>query len=153
MTARVAVYYAPTSDDPLSAASTNWLGRNPATNAPIAQPDIANIAAITDDARMYGFHATLKPPMRLAQGHTWDDFLKAATAMAQSLKPFGLPPLAVMDLHGFLALRETHPSPELQHLADVCVEQLDAFRQPPSPEELARRRRSALKSPPCTTSG
>ena len=139
---RVAVYYAPTADDPLFAASTNWLGRDPVTNAPARQPDAPDIAAITDDPRLYGFHATLKPPMRLR--HAWDDFLAAAISMSKTIKPFDLPPLGVMDLHGFLALRETQPSAALQHLSDVCVEQLDAFRQPSSPEELARRRRSPL---------
>ena len=141
---RVAVYYAPTADDPLTAASAVWLGRDPVTNAAVPQPDLPDIAAITDDARMYGFHATLKPPMRLAAGKTWDELLDAARSMARTLQPFDLPPLAVMDLHGFLALRETHPSAELQNLADACVEHLDHLRAPPPGEELARRRRSPL---------
>jgi hypothetical protein len=142
MTARIAIYYTPSNDDPLFAASTIWLGRDSATNAPAAQPDIPNIAEITSDARMYGFHATLKPPMR--PNAPWETFLSAATAMARTMKPFELPPVAVMDLHGFLALRETHPSPELQHLSDACVEHLDEFRAQSSPQELARRRRSPL---------
>ena len=144
MTARVAIYYAPTADDPLYSASTTWLGRDPGTNAPAAQPGIPAIAEITSDARTYGFHATLKPPMYLAEGRNWREFLAASTRLAVTLRPFDLPPLAVMDLHGFLALRETRPSPELQHLADVCIEQLDAFRASPSSEELARRRRVPL---------
>jgi putative phosphonate metabolism protein len=142
--ARVAVYYAPDRHDPLFAASTAWLGRDPETNAVAAQPEIAEIAAITEEPRLYGFHATLKPPMRLAPGSGWDEFLTSAAALAGSLKAFDLPPLAVMDLHGFLALRETRPSPELQALADACVERLDALRAPPTPNELARRRRAPL---------
>jgi len=141
---RVAVYYAPTAADPLTAASAVWLGRDPVANTAVPQPDLPDIVAITDDARMYGFHATLKPPMRLATGKTWDEFLDAARSLATKLKPFELPPLAVMDLHGFLALRETHPSADLQNLADACVEHLDPFRAPPPEEELARRRRSPL---------
>ena len=144
MTARVAIYYAPTADDPLYTASTIWLGRDPVTNAPATQPNIPNIADTTGDAGTYGFHATLKPPMHLAEGTNWHDFLAAATKLAATLKPFDLPPLAVMDLHGFLALRETRPSPELQHLADACIEHLDAFRAPASAEENGRRRRSPL---------
>lgn len=144
MTARVAIYYAPTADDPLYSASTTWLGRDPGTNAPAAQPDIPAIAEITSDARTYGFHATLKPPMYLAEGRTWGEFRAASTKLAATLRPFDLPPLAVMDLHGFLALRETRPSPELQHLADACIEHLDAFRASPSSEERARRRRVPL---------
>jgi hypothetical protein len=144
MTARVAIYYAPATDDPLYAASTAWLGRDPITNKLSHQLNIADIAAITADAQTYGFHATLKPPMRLAEGRTWNEFLNAATKLGQSLRPFDLPPLAVMDMHGFLALRETRPSPELQHLADACIEHLDAFRRPPSDKELARRRGAPL---------
>ncbi len=142
--ARVAVYYGPTADDPLFAASTTWLGRNPWSQAPAAQPDLPGIAEITDDARLYGFHATLKPPMRLAANRPWDAVLTAVRSLTRRLQPFDLPPLAVRDLHGFLALRETMPCPALQSLADACVAELDAFRAPPSDAELARRRRSAL---------
>ncbi len=144
MTARVAIYYTPAADDPLFAAGTVWLGRDPLTDARCPQPDIPDIAAMTDEARAYGFHATLKPPMRLARGTTFDAFRAAASDLARSLHPFDLPPLAVMDVHGFLALRETQPSAALQQLADACVERLDAFREPPSLEELARRRRTPL---------
>jgi hypothetical protein len=54
--------------------------------------------------------------------------------------------LAVADLRGFLALRETTSCPPLQALADVCVERLDRFRRPASAEELARRRRATLSA-------
>ncbi len=142
--ARVAVYFAPQPDDVLFAASSAWLGRDPATGAAMAQPDIANIAEVTAEPRLYGFHATLKPPMRLACGRTWDDLVAAAIALADGIAPFELPPLSVQDLFGFLALRETVPSAPLQALADACVEHLDAFRAPPSEAELTRRRRANL---------
>jgi putative phosphonate metabolism protein len=142
--ARVAVYYAPLPDDPLTAASTSWLGRDPVTGAPAAQPAVPDIAAITAEPRLYGFHATLKPPIRLAPGRGWTDLRDAAREMAAGIEPFDLPPLAVSDVHGFLALRETQPSTALQALADLCVAHLDPFRAPPTDEELARRRRSSL---------
>ena len=110
----------------------------------IAQPAIPGIDEITTEARGYGFHATLKPPFRLSPGYSWDDLLEAATAMATRIAPFELPVLAVADLHGFLALRETVDSAELQALADACVTELDTFRAPPSEAELARRRRARL---------
>jgi putative phosphonate metabolism protein len=142
--ARVAVYYAPAADDPLGDAAATWLGRDAVTGAPLAQPDLPDIAAITAEPRLYGFHATLKPPMRLAEGRAWPELLAAATALADRIAPFELPPLAVSDVFGFLALRETEDCPALQALADVCVAELDAFRAPPSDAELARRRRSPL---------
>ena len=142
--ARVAVYYAPLTSDPLFSASSTWLGRDPASGATMPQPDLPGIAEITAEPRGYGFHATLKPPMRLAGGHDWPGLVQAAAAMAERIAPFELPPLAMSDVHGFLALREAEPCPPLQALADACVEQLDAFRAPPTEAELARRRRSRL---------
>jgi putative phosphonate metabolism protein len=142
--ARVALYYAPQTDDPLFTASAAWLGRDPARGVSVPQPDIAGIAEITAEPRLYGFHATLKPPMRLAAGCAWDDVVAATDALAARILPFDLPPLSVQDLFGFLALRETVPSAPLQALADQCVERLDCFRVPPSQAELARRRRAKL---------
>ena len=142
--ARVGVYYCPETDDPLFAAGAAWLGRDPGTGAPAAQPDLAGVAEVTAEARVYGFHATLKPPMRLASGHSWAALLAAVDGLAGQIAPFALPPLAVTDVHGFLALRETEESPPLQALADACVEKLDRFRDPPSEAELARRRRAGL---------
>jgi putative phosphonate metabolism protein len=142
--ARVAVYYAPPPDDPLFAAGAAWLGRDPESGAPTPQPDIPDIAEVTAEPRLYGFHATLKPPMRLAEGRQWFDVAEAAMQLADRAAPFDLPHLAVYDLFGFLALRETIPCPPLQALADACVEQLDPLRAPPSDAELTRRRRAKL---------
>jgi len=141
---RVAVYYAPHPDDPLFAASSCWLGRDPVSDMPAVQPDLPGIYEVTAEPRRYGFHATLKPPMRLAEGRFWEELREAARALAARIAPFALPPLGVSDVHGFLALRETEPCAPLQALADVCVAELDAFRAPPSDAELARRRRNGL---------
>lgn len=142
--ARVALYWAPDADDPLWHAACSWLGRDPARGIALAQPDIPGIAEITAEARRYGFHATLKPPMRLAAGTTLAEFTGAAHHFAATLTPFDLPKLAVHDLDGFLALRETQACPKLHVLADRVVEALDAFRQPADDAELARRRRGGL---------
>lgn len=141
---RVAVYYCPLRDDPLFAAGATWLGRDPQTNAVVRQPPIASIEVITADARHYGFHATLKPPMRLADGTEWCELVAATRALAASLPIFDLPPLAVTNIDGFLALREVRSSPELQSLADACIEALDPFRAPATAVELARRHLSPL---------
>jgi putative phosphonate metabolism protein len=142
--ARVAAYYAPLPDDPLFTLAAAWLGRDPARGAAVPQPDIPGIAEVTAEPRLYGFHATLKPPMRLAEGCQWSDVVEAAAALAERTAPFDLPPLAVSDVFGFLALRETEPCPPLQALADACVEHLDPLRAPATEAELARRRRSNL---------
>jgi putative phosphonate metabolism protein len=146
MSARVAIYYATLPEDPLTASSSSWLGRDPITNAPVEQPALDGIAEMTAEPRLYGFHATLKPPMGLVEGANWADFVAAVRDMAADIAPFDLPSLAVADLRGFLALRETTSCPPLQALADACVERLDSFRQPPSDDELARRRRANLSA-------
>ena len=142
--ARLALYFAPEPDDPLASAGPAWLGRDAETGAALVQPALPDIAAATADPRRYGFHATLKPPFRLADGVNWADAIAAAETLAASVAPFPLPPLAVAEIGGFLALRETAPCPPLQALADVAVAWLDPLRAPPPPEELARRRRHDL---------
>jgi hypothetical protein len=72
--------------------------------------------------------------------------MTAVRALAAGIAPFDLPRMAVHDLRGFLALRETEPCSALQALADACVEQLDPFRAPMSDADLARRRTLGLSA-------
>lgn len=137
---RAAVYWAPEIADPLHALGSAWLGRDAETGAPCRQPD--GLAELTADARGYGLHATLKPPFHLARG--WDALRADVAQLAARTPAFVLPPLAVQDLKGFLALRETAPCPALHALADACVRELDQHRAPPSEAELERRRRAPL---------
>ena len=141
---RVAVYYAPELDDPLWSAGNRWLGRDPETGAALAQPSPIGIPDLTNEPALYGLHATLKPPMRLAPGMRFEDFIAAVAELAESLRAFPLPPLVVENMDGFLALREQEPSSDLQSLADNVVAALDRFREPPGAAELARRRRHGL---------
>jgi len=139
---RAALYWAPAPDDPLHAAGSAWLGRDAETGATLPQPAVPDLPAITADPRGYGLHATLKPPFRLATSYA--ELLEDAQAFAARTTPFDLPPLAVMDLKGFLALRETAPCPALRALTDGAVAALDAHRAPPTEDELARRRKAGL---------
>jgi hypothetical protein len=139
---RVALYWAPEPADPLWQAGNSWLGRDPEHNTDVAQPPVPGIAAATQDARVYGFHATLRPPMRLATG--WEEFLDAAHQLAERVAPFDLPALEVAELSGFLALRERLPCPALQLLAEMCVRATNAHRLPPSAAELEKRRKAGL---------
>jgi putative phosphonate metabolism protein len=143
-TFRVAVYYAPEPDDPLWAAGNRWLRRDPETGSTLDRPVTTDVPNLTDEPAMYGLHATLKPPMRLAPASSYAEFASAVGDLAASLNAFLLPPLAVENLDGFLALREQEPSPDLQALADTAVATLDRFREQPEAAELARRRRHGL---------
>lgn len=142
MSVRVALYYAPAITDPLWPAACTWLGRDPETAATLPQPDVPGIDAVTSDARLYGFHCTLKPPIRLLTNY--DAFVDDAAILARRIAPFDMPPLHVADLSGFLAVREAAPCPALQALADACVAGVDRHRAPPNTAELARRRAGGL---------
>ena len=139
---RAAIYYAPEARDPLWTAGNAWLGRDPETGATLPLPGLA--PELTAEAAAYGFHATLKPPFRLPPYCGWDELETATATLAAGVAAFDLPPLAVADLDGFLALQESAPSPALQALADLAVAALDPFRAPPDEAELARRRGAGL---------
>ncbi|MCA3274129.1 MAG: DUF1045 domain-containing protein [Roseomonas sp.] len=141
---RIALYYAPETDDPLHQCASAWLGRDAVSGAEVPQPAIAgvDIAEVTADARGYGFHATLKPPFRV-KGDV-RAALQAAQDFAARAAAFALPPLQITDLDGFLALRESAPCPALQGLADGAVTALDAHRAPATEAEIARRKPEKL---------
>jgi hypothetical protein len=141
---RAALYWAPAPDDPLWDLGCRWLGRDAATGDACAQPDLPGIAALTQEPRHYGFHATLRPPMRLAR--SWASFQDAVLEVARGVAPFALPPLALADVHGFLALRESAPCPGLQALADRCITLTEPQRMAASAAELQRRRAGGLSA-------
>ncbi len=149
MTARYAIYFAPAADSALWRFATSWLGRDPEAGIDIKQPEIAGLPAetlarVTSSPRRYGFHGTLKPPFRLAQGADPDGLRGELSTFAADRTAFDLPPLRVSALDGFLALTPTHVSKDLDDLAADCVRAFDAFRAPPDEDELARRRAHGL---------
>ena len=144
MSARIALYWAPELDDPLHALGSAWLGRDAETGATLPQPAVPglDLHEITAEARGYGLHATLKAPFRFDA--PYGDLRDAAMALAARTRPFALPPLAPVDLGGFIALREAVASAALNAFADACVAGLDHFRLPPTEAEYARRRPERL---------
>lgn len=134
--ARYALYWAPPASHPLWAAGCHWLGRDAATGL------CSTPRPHTNAPRRYGFHATLKPPLRLREGVDAQGFLQAAAALAARTPAFDMPALEVAWLAGFLALRPTQtllPQHPLRRLADDCVAQMDAWRAPPDAAELSHR--------------
>ena len=141
---RIAVYYAPTSADPLWHAGSTWLGRDATTGTALPQPSVPDLAAITAKPRIYGFHATLKAPFTPHPHLDLDTLTTRLHQAAAARRPFPLPPLSVATLDGFLALLERHPCAPLHALADHMVTALDDLRAPATPADLARRRASTL---------
>ena len=106
--------------------------------------DRAALAAVTAAPRVYGFHATLKAPMRLTAGRTEDDLLAACTELVQARAPLPIGPLAIVLLGDFVALVPAVPPPELGLFAAECVAALDPLRAPLTPAERDRRRPERL---------
>ena len=85
MTPRYALYAAPPGVTPLGACGTQWLGRDAESSGVVSGFDVrgftkADIWNVTETPRRYGFHATLKPPFRLAPGRDLDGLMDAGRA-------------------------------------------------------------------------
>ena len=143
---RYAIYYAPPANAEWSRFGASWLGWGMETGAELPHPEIAglDVAAITEVPRKYGLHATMKPPMHLAEGQTQAALETACGALAAAQKPVTLDGLHLARLGRFLALCPTGDQAALNALASACVTELDPFRTPAPAAELDRRRAAGL---------
>lgn len=142
MTERYAIYYAPAVDDPLWQHANSWLGRDPANAGPVGTVDGISrerLDGLTESARRYGFHATLRAPMRLRDGRSREELEEALAVFAASHKPAVIGMLEVASLDGFIALvPQPQQVPLTVFVADL-VESFEPFRAPMSVEEKMRR--------------
>lgn len=139
---RYAVYYAP-EPGPLADFAASWLGWDPVAGAERARPAVpglqADIPALTAEAHKYGFHGTLKPPFRLAEGCDEAALIAAVDALGGTLAPIEMPALALRRIGRFLALTPEGDTAPLMALAARVVEALDPFRAPMTAADRARR--------------
>lgn len=145
---RLAIYYSPDPQSPLARAAAGWLGRD-IGEAVLPRPVVPGLAEarlieIIDAPFHYAFHGTIKPPFRLVPGVTVEEVAKRLKDFAAGRKPCILPPLELSCMHDFFCLRPSQPCPQLNTLAAQAVQCFDDFRQRPSPEELAKRRKAGL---------
>ncbi|MGZ9811473.1 DUF1045 domain-containing protein [Pseudoroseicyclus sp. H15] len=143
---RFALYYTP-PPGPFADLGAAWLGWSLTGEAP---PEPAGLSLprppreLTEAPRRYGFHATLKPPFRLAEGWTAEEVEQEARALCARLPPVSLAGLRLARLGRFLALVPVGETAGLDALAARLVTGLDACRAAPSEAELARRRTAGL---------
>lgn len=147
--ARYAIYFTPAQGSGLEQVGSAVLGRSARTDRVLAQPALPGINAarlleLTASPRHYGLHGTLKPPFFLSNKTTETELLDAVAALAMRRRAFDLPPLKLETIGSFLALTPSASCSELDDLALSCVTELDRFRCPPGPQELARRRAAGL---------
>ena len=146
---RHAIYYAAAAGSDLDRFGARLLGYDALTGEKLPFPDgivqsTPDWHDLTSDPRKYGFHATLKPPMMLAQGKSEVELLRACATFAATPRPIPVIRPVVDAISGFVAVVPTEASGELERLAADCVREFDCFRAPLTPEDRARRNPSAL---------
>jgi Protein of unknown function (DUF1045) len=107
-------------------------------------PGITDPAAITQDARRYGFHGTLRAPFRLAEGVTALHMMEALAMLAGRTAPVVCDGLRLENMHGFIALTPEGCEATLLALGAAVVEATDPLRAFLTEAEVARRRPEAL---------
>lgn len=140
---RFALYAVP-DQDWLADFGAKWLGWDLRDGDAVGQFPIAGLDDVTVTPRKYGFHGTIKPPFRLADGETLEGLQQAVGALSALLPAAPTMGLQVEGLSGFLALRPLGETEALHDVAARCVTALDRFRAPASADELARRRAAGL---------
>ena len=140
---RYAIYYLP-PPGPLADFGAAWLGWDAERGLPARHPDLPGVDDVTVTPRKYGFHGTLKAPFRLAPGRTQEALEGQVAEVAAACAPAVADGLAPAGLGAFLALVPEGDATGLARVAETFVRGTDAFRAPPRPEELARRRVAGL---------
>lgn len=135
---RYAIYFVPPPDTALGAFGTRWLGLGES-----APPDLAGVSV--DDWRnavaapqRYGFHATLKAPFRLAEGHDERALAAALESFCRTRAAVPVGKLALRMLSDFLVLAPMEAGAAAELAAD-CMRAFDPFRAPPTAGDIARR--------------
>lgn len=141
MFTRYAVYVVP--DGVWGDFGASWLGWDSRTGIALAQT-VAAQKALTERPRKYGFHGTLKPPFRLAEGARVDDLADATQRLCATFTPLTLGSVQLAQLGKFFAMIAPDDHAALRQIADPVVQELEPFRAPLTEEDLKRRRRSHL---------
>jgi putative phosphonate metabolism protein len=131
---RAAIYFTPPRDAPLTRLAAAWLGRDAFSDGPTEAP----LPLVAEPAR-YGFHATIKPPFRLAEGRTLEELDEALADFCHRHRRAEIAQLELHRIGRFFALVPGGREPALHALADETVRQFEPFRAPLDAAELARR--------------
>jgi len=146
---RYAIYYASPQHSDLDRFGAQHLGYDAWSGEDLPFPEqvvqmVPDWRELTEDPRKYGFHATLKAPMALADGKTEAKLLARCAAFAGLPRPVPVITPVVQSISGFIAVIPGEPSPDLQQFAADCVSAFDCFRAPLTQEDRARRNPAKL---------
>ena len=146
---RYAIYFSPYPDTFLDKVGSRWLGWNPkkgkiTNHSKIKNPKFVDLKSITEKARIYGLHGTLKAPFVLKEKYSYKDLISDVELISKRHRKFIIRNLVLKKLGSFYALVPERSTKALKSLADDCVSSLDKFRKPPSSTELEKRRSNGL---------
>jgi putative phosphonate metabolism protein len=146
---RYAIYFVAAPGSDLDRFGAQLLGYDAFSGEELPFPDgVADFTPdwreLTRDPRKYGFHATLKAPLALAQGRSETALIAACEAFAATPRPIPQIRPVVDSISGFIAVVPAERSSELERLAADCTCEFDSFREALTPEDRARRNPSAL---------
>ncbi|NOJ39270.1 DUF1045 domain-containing protein [Bradyrhizobium australiense] len=143
---RYAIYYTATPDSVLDRFGASLLGYDAYSGEDLPFPDGLPLdwRDLTHDPRKYGFHATLKAPMALADGKAEAQLAAACELFADLVRPVPVIQPLVDSISGFIAVIPAEPSADLDLLAAQATRAFDSFRAQLSAEDRARRNPAAL---------
>lgn len=137
---RYAIYFVPGADTALYRFGAAVLGydsyRGEARSIDGASDDWNDM---TREPGVYGFHATLKPPFALADGHNEGGLFRAVNDFAAKRAAISIGELRISELGSFIALVPSKPRSLLNEFAEVCVRDFDRFRSAMNEQERQRR--------------
>ncbi len=143
---RYAIYYLPEESSDLWRFGSGVLGYDSISAKPVDHLllDLSeDLALLTPEPRIYGFHSTLKAPFSLARGATEAMLIDAATRLSLQLQAFTIGQLDVSILGSFIALT-AQPNDALRDLAADCVKEFEPFRATMTLAERTKRLRAPL---------
>jgi len=116
-----------------------WFGAGQSENQPASKLTRPPFNFI-DTPRRYGFHATLKAPMRLANPSGYAEFRNAVRNISQQQSSINLGLLSLKQIGRFLALvADDQYHPAISDFAWTYTAQLDCFRAPLNETERSKR--------------
>ena len=141
---RYAIYYTP--QGALAEVGAAWMGWDVARGVAVDHAMVGDLdlAKLTRTPRKYGLHGTIKPPFVLRGGTDATALEAALSALSQTLSPVMLAGLEVTCLGRIVTLTPCGDQTGLAQLATEVVTRLDNFRELPSEQELAKRRKKSL---------
>lgn len=138
---RYAIYYLPPKGSELERFGAQWFGYD-ITNGQAVDPlrvHEFDLALMTQNARKYGFHATLMAPFPLRKKYKYDDLRLRVTKLAEQTSSFPVSALRFKSLSGHLTLIPNHHATALNLLEERLVTKLNKFRKKKSGEAFKKR--------------